>query len=96
MITSIPISKARLKLGELTNKVFKRENVYILSKSGLPVAAIINMEDFNKLGIARIKQLNSLVKNLGKEADKKDITEEKLEETMEETKSQIHNKTYGV
>ena len=53
IITLMPISKARVKLGELTNKVFRKENVYILSKSGLPVAAIIDMEDFNKLGLRK-------------------------------------------
>jgi len=95
VVTSIPISKARLKLGELTNRVFSKENIYILSKSGLPVAAIINIEDFNKLDIARVNQLNSLVQDLGREADKKSITEEKLEEMMEETKAQVHKKTYG-
>jgi prevent-host-death family protein len=94
MITSIPISKARLRLGELTNNVFKKENVYILNKSGLPVAAIINMEEFNKLGLSRIDQLNSLVHDLGSEAEKEGITEEKLEEMMEETREQVYKKTY--
>ena len=95
MITAIPISKARLRLGELTNKVFRKENVYILSKSGLPVAAIINIEEFNKLGLVRMEQLNSLVRDLGREADKKNITEEKLNEMMEETRTQIYQETYG-
>lgn len=95
MITSIPISKARIKLGELTNKVFRKENVYILSKSGLPIAAIINMEDFDKLGLTRLDQLNSLVHGLGQEAEEKGIDEHKLEKMMEETKVQAYKKTYG-
>lgn len=94
MITPIPISKARLRLGELTNKVFRKENVYILSKSGLPVAAIINMEDFDKLGLVRLNQLNSLVRGLGREAEQKGITEEELEKTMEETKEEVYKNTY--
>lgn len=94
MITSIPITKARLKLGELTNKVFRKENVYILSKSGLPVAAIINMEEFNKLGLIRVDQLNALIQNLGREAEKKNISEKKLEDMMEDTKEEIYKKTY--
>jgi len=94
MITPIPISKARLRLGELTNKVFRKENVYILSKSGLPVAAIINMEDFDKLGLVRLNQLNSLVRGLGREAEQKGITEEALEKTMEKTKEEVYKSTY--
>ncbi|MBI5183745.1 MAG: type II toxin-antitoxin system prevent-host-death family antitoxin [Nitrospinae bacterium] len=95
MITAIPISKARLKLGELTNRVFRKENIYILSKSGLPVAAIISMDELDKLGLIRAEQLDSLIRDLGHEADKKGITEEKLEEMMEETRSQVYQKTYA-
>ena len=94
MITPIPITKARLKLGELTNNVFRKENVYILSKSGLPVAAIINMDEFNKLGLIHSDELNSLVKDLGREAEKKGISEKKLEERMENTKEKVYKKTY--
>ena len=58
MITSIQVSKARLKFGELTTKVFNKENIFILKKSGLPIAAVINMEEFNKLDIAKEEHLN--------------------------------------
>jgi len=95
MITPIPITKARLKLGELTNNVFRKENVYILSKSGLPVAAIINMEEFNKLGLIHTDELNSLVRDLGRDAEKKGISEKKLEKRMENTKEKVYKKTYG-
>lgn len=95
MITPIPISKARNNLGELTNRVFRKENVYILSKSGLPIAAIINIEDFNKLGLLRADQLNSLVRELGQETKKKKITEEKLNNLMDETRAKVYQKHYG-
>lgn len=95
MITSIPVSKARLKLGELTNKVFRRENIYILSKSGLPVAAIVNMEEFSKLDVIKEDELNSIVRNMAREAERKGISEKKLEGMMEETREQIYKKNYG-
>ena len=95
IITLMPISKARIRLGELTNKVFRKENVYILSKSGLPIAAIIDMEDFDKLGLSRLDKLNSLVRGLDREAEEKEIDEHKLEEMMEETEDQVYKKTYG-
>ena len=94
MITPIPISKARLKLGELTNKVFRKENVFVLSKSGLPVAAIINMEDFNKLGLIRVEELNSLLRELGREAQNKGIGEKELDQMMDETRAEIYQKSY--
>ena len=95
MITAIPISKARLRLGELTNKVFRKENIYIISKSGLPVAAIISMDDFEKIPSLQLLKLEKLGRALGEEAVKKGITEEKLEEMMEESKSQVYAETYG-
>lgn len=95
MVSSIPISKARLHLGELTNKVFKKENVYILNKSGLPVAAIINMDDFEKLSLLRIEELNSLGRDLGSEANRKNITEERLNKMMKETRTRVYEEIYG-
>jgi len=95
MITAMPVTQARLKFGELTNKVFNKENIFILSKSGLPIAALINMDEFNKLGLTKVEQLNALVRDIGKQAEKKGITEEKLNKMMKETRSEVYQETYG-
>lgn len=41
-----------------------------------------------------IDQLNSLVHDLGSEAEKEGVTEEMLEEMMEETREEVYKKTY--
>lgn len=51
MITTIPISKARVHLGELTNKVFNKENIVVLNKAGLNIAAIVSMDVIKELGL---------------------------------------------
>lgn len=55
----------------------------------------ISMSKVNKLGLTKIEQLIALIRGLGKEADKKGITEKKLDKMMDETKAQVYKKTYG-
>ena len=45
--------------------------------------------------MVRLNELNDLGKGLGKEASKKNITEEELEKMMEETRAQVYKKSYG-
>lgn len=44
----IPLSKARAKLGDLTDKV-SGENYVVLTKGGSPKAAIVDIKYLNKL-----------------------------------------------
>ncbi len=48
----INVTEARQKWSQLLNKVFRRETRVIVEKSGIPVAAIISVQDlerFNRL-----------------------------------------------
>lgn len=44
----VPVSKARAKLGDLTDKV-SGENYVVLTKGGSPKAAIVDIKYLNKL-----------------------------------------------
>lgn len=55
----------------------------------------IRKEIYKKLVLKKTTRLNDLGRSLGKEADKKNINEEKLEEMMEETRTQVYQKRYG-
>lgn len=44
----VPLSKARAKLGDLTDKV-SGENYVVLTKGGTPKAAIVDIKYLNKL-----------------------------------------------
>lgn len=49
MVTSIPITKARVNLGGLIKKVVLNKEYFVLEKSGIPVAGIIDIEEFEDL-----------------------------------------------
>jgi prevent-host-death family protein len=46
MIETIPITKARINLGEVIKRVHLNKENFILEKGGIPVAAILDIDEF--------------------------------------------------
>ena len=46
MVTTIPITKARTNLGALVKRVHLNKEYFILEKDGIPVAGIMNIDEF--------------------------------------------------
>jgi prevent-host-death family protein len=46
MITIIPITKARVNLGEVIKRVHLNKDSFVLEKGGIPVAAILDIDEF--------------------------------------------------
>lgn len=46
MVTHIPLTKARVGLGALIKRVHLDKEYIILEKDGIPVAGLMNMEEF--------------------------------------------------
>ena len=46
MIRTIPITKARVNLGEVVKRVHLDKDTFVLEKGGIPVAAIIDIDEF--------------------------------------------------
>ena len=44
----IPITKARSMIGQLVNRVHIEKDRIVLEKSGIPVAALIDIEEFKQ------------------------------------------------
>jgi prevent-host-death family protein len=49
MTKTIKASEARQQFSQLLNEVFRRESRVLVEKSGIPVAAIISAQDFQRL-----------------------------------------------
>ena len=47
-IERIPISKARSMIGQLVNRVHVDKDRFVLEKSGIPVAALIDIEEYKR------------------------------------------------
>jgi prevent-host-death family protein len=46
MVKTIPITKARVNLGEVIKRVHLDKDSFILEKGGIPVAAILDIDEF--------------------------------------------------
>ena len=46
MIKTIPITKARINLGEVIKRVHLNKENFVLEKGGIPVAAILDIDEF--------------------------------------------------
>jgi len=46
MVKTIPITKARINLGEVIKRVHLNKENFVLEKGGIPVAAILDIDEF--------------------------------------------------
>ena len=46
MVTSIPITKARINLGALVKRVHLNKEYFILEKDGIPIAGLMDIDEF--------------------------------------------------
>lgn len=46
MITTIPITKARINLGALVKRVHLNKEYFILEKDGIPIAGLMGIDEF--------------------------------------------------
>ena len=46
MVKTIPITKARINLGEVVKRVHLDKDSFVLEKGGIPVAAILDIDEF--------------------------------------------------
>lgn len=46
MVTTIPITKARINLGALVKRVHLNKEYFILEKDGIPIAGVMDIDEF--------------------------------------------------
>ena len=46
MVTTIPITKARINLGALVKRVHLNKEYFILEKDGIPIAGLMDIDEF--------------------------------------------------
>ena len=46
MVTTVPITKARINLGALVKRVHLNKEYFILEKDGIPIAGLMNIDEF--------------------------------------------------
>ncbi|MBI3303106.1 MAG: type II toxin-antitoxin system Phd/YefM family antitoxin [Deltaproteobacteria bacterium] len=46
MVTTIPLTKARISLGALVKRVHLNKEYFILEKDGIPIAGVMDIDEF--------------------------------------------------
>lgn len=88
MVRHLPITKARINLGDVIKRVHRDKEYIVLEKGGLPVAAIMDIDEFEDYLELRDPQVNRIIEEGTKEylAGRARPAEEFFAELVEEQK----------
>lgn len=86
---TIPALEARTHLGEILKKAYKGESRFIVEKSGIPMVAIIGIDEFTSLVKAREERFEVYDRI---QAKTKGFTAEEVEKDVEEAVRAIRSK----
>ncbi len=93
---TVGAAEARNNLGKLLNRVHSGEEHVVIEKLGIPVAAVINMDDYEHYRrLLAQEHLQELGRALGREAKRQGLTEEELIEEMEKDRRAVYEELYG-
>ena len=93
---AIGATEARKNLSQLLNQVHRREEHLVVEKLGIPVAAIISMQDYEQYQRFLAQRLHKdLGRKVGAEAERQGLTEERLFEELDETRQQVFKERYA-
>jgi prevent-host-death family protein len=85
-VTRIPLTKARINLGAIIKRVYTGKECFILEKDGLPVAALMDVDEFEDYLELRDPEVNQTIAESREEylAGRSRPAEELLRELEEE------------
>lgn len=96
MKTVIGATEVRNQFGKLLKEVYRGEKHFVVEKSGIPVAALIGMREYEEFRRWLAKKLHhQLGRELGAEFKRQGLTEEQLIEDMEEDRKAVYQQQYG-
>jgi prevent-host-death family protein len=96
MKTVIGATEVRNRFGQILKEVHRGEKHYVVEKGGIPVAALISMQEYEEFRQWLAQKLHhQLGRALGVEFRRQGISEEKLIEDMEQDRKAIYEQTYG-
>jgi prevent-host-death family protein len=101
MQVTIPATQAQRKFGDVIRRVFSGQEHFVVEKDGLPVMAIISMQEYDEFmkepeeRDRRRREFRDLVRPFGEELERRGITEEQMMEDMEKTREKVYRKHCG-
>ena len=75
-VNRLPLTKARINLGALIKRVHNNKEHFILEKDGIPVAALLDVDEYEDYLDARDPELKLQIKEGNKEYRQGKLTED--------------------
>ncbi|MCX6027789.1 MAG: type II toxin-antitoxin system Phd/YefM family antitoxin [Chloroflexi bacterium] len=93
---AITATDMRRNFGALVNRLRTSHEHTIIESSGAPVAVLLSVAEYQDLLTERqLAAFNDFARSLGKEVEKRGLTEDQLLADLEETKREVFVETYG-
>jgi len=97
MKVTVGATEVRNHFGKFLKQVYQGDQHVVVEKSGIPVAALISMKEYEAFCRFLAKQIqHDLGRQLGEALKRQGITEEKLVELMEEDREAVYQERYGL
>ena len=96
----VTTTEIRRNLSAVLQRLRRSHDHAIIQSSGAPVAVLLSMAEYERL-VAHKRRRESLAafhdfaRNLGKEVERRGLTEEELLADLEETKREVFEERYG-
>jgi prevent-host-death family protein len=92
----VAATEVRNHFGTFLNRVYRGDEHLVVEKSGIPVAALISMKEYEQFRRWLATHLHhELGRQLGAEYKRRGITEEQLIEEMDEDRKAVYHEMYG-
>lgn len=96
MIKHLSASELRRNLGEVVKRVHSRREQVVIERGGIPVAALIDVRDFERLRrLQALEQLGRLGRGVSSELQRRGISDEDALRRLEEVKQEVFREIYG-
>lgn len=98
---AIPATTAHRQFGDLIRRIFSGREHFIVEKDGLPVAAIISMEEYEEMirererREQRLKRFEELARQIGEEIETQNLSEEELDARIEAVRQHLYQGRHG-
>ncbi|MCC7451158.1 MAG: type II toxin-antitoxin system Phd/YefM family antitoxin [Anaerolineae bacterium] len=99
---TIPATMAHRNFGELIKRAFSGKEYFIVEKDGLPVVAILSIQEYEALvqtqeqaKQARLKQFREASRAIGEEIEKTGMIEEEIMAKVDKVRQRLYEQNYG-
>ena len=95
---TITATELRRNFSAVVRRIRQRREHTVIQSSGAPVAVILSMAEYERLITRRRESLaafHNFARNLGKEVERRGLTEEELQADLEKTKREVFEERYG-